>query len=86
MDQADIKTEIEALERVLEALVPLEPGSRDWVLDAALKRLGAGPVSPLAHSATSDEAKEPERRYEGPSSGPADIRTLNDEKQPGSAR
>src|ERR1700722_16118730 len=83
---AAIKTELKAIREIVSALTPLSDEARASVISYVFRRLGIsrGDAEYARHQAepTADAAR-PAPSFR---SGPVDIRTLKEEKQPSSAR
>jgi hypothetical protein len=78
--------EIRSLEQVIEALEPLDAAARSRVLDYAFKRLGINGIEPAPVVGDPQlEAPSSIKELEAKTEGPADIRSLREEKQPKSA-
>jgi hypothetical protein len=83
---ADFETELEAIRAIVGALTPLSDESRISVISYVFRRLGISFGDAEYVEAQPEITSEASRSATVSKSGPVDIRTLKEEKQPSSAR
>jgi hypothetical protein len=83
----DVDNEIEAIRAILNALEPLDSGSRESVLDYVLKRLGLQREGPASTPSTqhTPPTTPPHAPLQPPASPQQHIKELREEKKPRSA-